>query len=344
MKILVIGGTNFIGPVVVNCLVNMGHEVTVFHRGKTTADLPKSVGEIFGDRTQLIEFKNEFKRLSPEVVLDMIALTEQDALTASSAFEGITQRMVAVSSIDVYRARDTLWGKESDIFPVPLTEDSLLRQQLYPYRGIPIPSPINSGDDYEKILVEKVAMTNSKLPGTILRLPMVYGHGDYMHRFFSYLKRMFDNRPVIVLEEGIARWCGSYGFVENVAYGIALAVTNPQATGRIYNIAEQSSLTESERIRELGSILGWEGEVVVVPKSRLPESWKSPFNTSQQWIVDTTRIRKELGYLEPIPQKEALRQTIEWEKKHLSEQPQKEDDPWLLDYATEDAILSHVPM
>ncbi len=338
MKILVIGGTNFIGPVVVNCLINMGHEVTIFHRGKTTADLPTTAGEIFGDRTQLIEFKNEFKRLSPEVVLDMIALTEQDALTAASAFNGIAQRMITVSSMDVYRARDTLWGKESDIFPVPLTEDSLLRQQLYPYRGIP--SPINSSDDYEKILVEKVVMTNSELPGTILRLPMVYGQGDYMHRFFSYIKRMFENRPAIVLEDGIAQWCGSYGFVENVAHGIALAVTNPQATGRIYNIAEQSSLTEAERIRELGCILGWEGEVVVVPKSRLPESWKSPFNTKQQWVVDTTRIRKELGYLEPVPQEEALRRTIEWERKHLSEQPQKEDDPWLFDYATEDIIFT----
>ncbi|MBW4510828.1 MAG: NAD-dependent dehydratase [Scytonematopsis contorta HA4267-MV1] len=342
MKILVIGGTNFIGPVVVNSLVNMGHEVTVFHRGKTNADLPPTVGEIFGDRAQLTEFKTEFKRLSPEVVLDMIALTEQDALTASSAFEGIAQHMIAVSSIDVYRARDTLWGKESKIFPVPLTEDSVLRRQLYPYRGIPSPSPINSSDDYEKILVEKVVMANSELPGTILRLPMVYGYKDYMHRFFSYLKRMFDNRPAIVLEETFAQWHGSYGFVENVAYGITLAVTNPHAKGRIYNIAEQPSLTEAERIKKLGCILGWEGKVVVVPKSRLPEAWKPSFNMNQQWIVDTTRIRKELGYLEPVPEEEAFRQTIDWEKKHLSEQPQKEDDPWLFDYATEDAILTHV--
>ena len=41
MKILVIGGTNFIGPAVVRQLYAMGHEVTVFHRGKQQQTYPK---------------------------------------------------------------------------------------------------------------------------------------------------------------------------------------------------------------------------------------------------------------------------------------------------------------
>ena len=40
MKVLVIGGTNFIGPPLVRRLVALGHEVAVFHRGRTQADLP----------------------------------------------------------------------------------------------------------------------------------------------------------------------------------------------------------------------------------------------------------------------------------------------------------------
>lgn len=42
MRILIIGGTNFIGPPVVCQLGAMGHEVTVFHRGKTKAELPSA--------------------------------------------------------------------------------------------------------------------------------------------------------------------------------------------------------------------------------------------------------------------------------------------------------------
>jgi len=47
--------------------------------------------------------KGEFKRLA-QVVLDMIPYTEQDALATMSTFKGIAQRVVAISSMDVYRA------------------------------------------------------------------------------------------------------------------------------------------------------------------------------------------------------------------------------------------------
>ena len=65
MKVLVIGGTNFIGLPVVRHLTSMGHEVTVFHRGKTTAQLPASVGKIIGDRMNLPNYRSEFERLCP---------------------------------------------------------------------------------------------------------------------------------------------------------------------------------------------------------------------------------------------------------------------------------------
>ncbi len=101
--------------------------------------------------------------------------------------------------------------------------------------------PFDRSDDYEKILVEQVVMADPDLPGTILRLPMVYGPRDFRHRLFPYLQRIDDNRPAIVLAESIAQWRGPYGYVENVAEAIALAVTDERAANRIYNIAEHST-------------------------------------------------------------------------------------------------------
>jgi nucleoside-diphosphate-sugar epimerase len=339
MKILLIGGTNFIGPLVVRQLCAMGHEVTVFHRGKTIAELPLNVNQIIGDRANLPNFKSEFEQVSPQVVLDMIPYTEQDALTLMDTFKGITQRIVAISSIDVYRAYDVLLGKESEVVSIPLKEDSPLRQQLYPYRDR---SDLDSDFDYanyEKILVEKVVMADPDLPGTILRLPMVYGSGDFRHRLYPYLKRMDENRPAIVLEESIAQWCGSYGYVENVAYGIALAATDERASDRIYNIAEPL-LTEAERIRTIGRIAGWNGEAIVVSKSQMPADWKPIGNTEQHWIADTTRIRQELGYREIVPLEEALLHSIEWQRTHPPEKPELSESWSLVDCATEDAILT----
>jgi nucleoside-diphosphate-sugar epimerase len=122
MKILIIGGTNFIGPVVIRQLVAMQHQVTVFHRGQTSADLPASVNHILGDRHSLLNYRSEFEQLAPDVVLDLIPYTQADSQGVVETFKGIVDRVVGISSQDVYRARDILWRREVGMLdPTPLT-------------------------------------------------------------------------------------------------------------------------------------------------------------------------------------------------------------------------------
>ncbi len=337
MKILIIGGTNFIGPSVVRQLVTMGHDVTLFHRGKTKAELPDNVNHIYGNRSQLNDYKSEFERLSPDVVVDMICYTESDARMLINVFKGITQRVVAISSMDVYRAYGIILGKESGTEEVPLTEDSALRSSLYLLKDMP-KRPLNAPPDYEKIVVE-IVMSDSDLPGTIVRLPMVYGKNDPLNRLFPYLQRMDDRRDAIVLLDIIAKWRSSYGYVENIGYAIALAVTNEKAKGRIYHVAEPEILSEGERVTKIGKLVGWKGKVVSLPKEKFPVDWNLPLNSEQDWFLDSTRIREELGYREIVPIEESLKRTIEWERNHPSTQMQQLVAPWLLDYAIEDAVL-----
>src|SRR5258708_8060792 len=163
----------------------------------------------------------------------MIPAIEQDALEIMSVCTGVARRVVAISSEDVYRGCGRVNGKESGrVDTVPITEDSLLRENLYPYRG---ETPREQDDrrrwqdDYDKILVERVVMSDPELPGTVLRLPMVYGPGDYQHRLFNFLKHMADNRPAILMDEAAAQWRCIHGYVENVADAIALAATREPA-------------------------------------------------------------------------------------------------------------------
>lgn len=341
MKILVIGGTNFIGPAVVRQLYAMGHEVTVFNRRQNQADLPVQVNYLKGDRNNLQEFKPEFERLAPQIVLDMIPFTEGEAQTLMNTFRGITQRVVAISSMDVYRAYDVLWNRESEIMPTPLMEDSPLRQQLYPYRGMP-EKPLDFADDYEKILVERIVMADRDLPGTVIRLPMVYGAGDPRHRFYAYLKRMEENRPVILLEESVARWRSSYGYVENIAHAIALATTNHRAIAQIYHVAEPEALSELERIRKIGEFVSWKRVAIALSKDLLPKEWKGGFNFAQHWVVDSSRIRQELGYEEIVPVDKSLQQAIAWQLSHPPTERSFWEVSYLLDYATEDKLMSEL--
>jgi len=336
MKILVIGGTSgFIGTHAVRQLAIGGHEVTVFHRGQTNADLPPSVRQIFGDRQQLSDFIGEFKRVAPQVVLDMYLRFEQDALTLMQTFRGIAERVIAISSQDVYRTYGILWRRENTEPNItPIKEGAPLRSVLYPYRSIA------SGEDdpkynYDKIPIERVVMSDANLSGTVLRLPATYGIGDKQHRLFEYLKRMDDGRPFILLEQDEARWRWTHGYVENVADAIVLVATDERATNRIYNVGEEGALTRTEWVKRIGQAAGWRGEILAIPKDELPGHLKSPTGYEHDLAVDTSRIREELGYKERVSREEALLKTVAWERAN----PPADVDPEQFDYAAEDAVI-----
>jgi len=318
MRVLIIGGTAFIGPHVVRSLVSGGHEVTLFHRGKHEPELPSSVRHVHSAAAAfpVLNFPAELVSWRPDVVLHMVAMGERDAEAVVHAFKGVARRLIVPSSGDVYGVYGILIGSESEDAPSGLLrEDSPLRKSLYPYRGI-----ANGPDDwiyhYDKILVERVVMSNPELPGTILRLPAVYGAGDSRHRFFSHLKRMDDRRPAILLDEAQARWRWSHDYVENVAAAITLAITDNRASGRIYNIGEESVPTTADRVRMLAKLVGWTGEIVALPQTALPSYLRDAYNYSQDLAYDTSRIRSELGYRESVSVDEGLRRTIAWLRAH----------------------------
>ncbi|HEY8148053.1 MAG TPA: NAD-dependent epimerase/dehydratase family protein [Vicinamibacteria bacterium] len=340
MKILVIGGTGFIGPHVVRKLVSDGHRVAVFHRGGHAVQLPEDVQEIKGDRRDLAAHEAVFDAFAPEVVLDVILSSGRQAAALMDLFRGRAGRAVAVSSMDAYRACGVLHGSEpGDIEPLPLTEDSPVRTVLrtYPPASIKTLQSVFGwlDDEYDKIPVERAVLGDPRLPGTVLRLPMVYGPGDPLHRFFPLLKRIDDGRPAILFAEDFAEWRGSKGYVENVAAAIALAVVSEKAAGRIYNVAEPEAPTEREWAERVAKATGWPGRIVILPRERTPKHLILPGNTRQHWVASSQRIREELGYREPVAPDEALRRTIEWERTHPPTV-----DPAQFDYAAEDAALS----
>jgi nucleoside-diphosphate-sugar epimerase len=334
MRVLILGGTRFIGPPTARRLYELGHAVVVFHRGETEADLPPAIEHLHGDRHRLSDIADQLRRLAPEVVLDLTAYTHEEAQTAVDTFRGVARRLVVVSSQDVYRAYGRFHGKEAgplELEPAPTNEDAPLRTQLYPYRG-----QGRGLDGYEKILVERAAASAPDLPATVLRLPAVYGEGDEQHRLFLELTRMDDGRPAILLEEHLARWRWTRAYVENAAQAIALAVTDERAAGRIYNAGEEEALTYAEWVREIGRAAGWSGQVLTVAAERLPRQLQPPPGDYEQHLVaDTTRIRQELGFREVVSREEGLRRAIAWERAHRPHGRGK-----LFDYAAEDALLA----
>jgi nucleoside-diphosphate-sugar epimerase len=343
MRILLIGGNGFIGRFVAAELIRQGHVVAIFHRG--TAPLPPGAVEMRGDRNQLTASNLEIKRFAPHVVIDFVLSSGPQAEALMNFFRGVAQRVVMLSSMDVYRAVGISHGTESGpLQELPLTEESELRHNLHPYppENMQMLRKIFSWatDDYDKIPAERVLMNHSALAGTVLRLPMVYGPGDPLHRFYPVVKRIADKRRHIIFPETLAVWRSPRGYVENVAAAIAQAATDQRAERRIYNVCEEPSISEPafselEWAMKIAAAMQWDGEFVVLPVEQTPAHLLRPGNAAQHWTASSARIRKELGYKEPVAIEEAIRRTISWE----IENPPAETPAAQFDYPAENAAL-----
>ena len=339
MNILIIGGTGFIGHHVIAQLVSSGHAVAVFHRGVTNTSIPENVRHIYGDRNQIAEHRDALLDAAPDVVVDFTLSHGAQAEALMKMLRGCTGRVVAISSMDVYRACGVLHETESgELQPLPLTEQSELRTKAaYSAEQLKMTRNIFSwmGEEYDKIPVERIILADEVLPGTVLRLPMVYGPGDPLHRLLPVIKRILDGRRQIILIEDVAQWRAPKGYVEDVAHAIAVAVTSDSAAGRIYNIAEADTLTELEWAHLVAKELNWDGEFVVVPRDRAPKHLVHPGNWAQHWVASSDRIRRELGYREMFTRPEAIRRTVLDEREHPPLQVSREQ----FDYAAEDEAL-----
>lgn len=337
MRILAIGGNGFIGTHLVRELSDSGHEIGVFHRG---GGIAANDTQIQGDRNRLMEYRDQIARFAPQVVVDLILSSGQQATELIKVIRSVAERVVAISSMDVYRAWGVIHGVEhGPLEPLPITEHSALRstRRLYPPETLKTMANIFSwlNDKYDKIAVEEAIMGQRDLPGTVLRLPMVYGPNDPVHRFFPLLKRISDGRSFVLLADDLAAWRGPRGYVENVAHAMAIAATSDRAAGQIYNICEQPTLSEIDWQKKVAHQLGWRGEFVVLPRKHVPKHLLQPGNAAQHVVVSSERIRSQLGYRESIEVDEAIRRTIAWEQQN----PPSTVNLQQFDYVSEDAAL-----
>lgn len=339
MRVLLIGGSGFIGPHVVAELLRLGQHVTVFHRGSKR--VPESVAEILGDRRHLLDYTSTLRASAPDVVVDMVLGSAERARDTVEVFRGVAQRVVALSSMDVYRACGVLHRlEEGPLEPLPLAEASPLRAKLQTYP----PAQLRTlqqifgwlDDSYDKIPVERTILGDSTLSGTVLRLPMVYGAGDPLHRFQPIVKRVTDGRRSILFSDQSAQWRGTKGYVENVGAAIALAAISDHAVHRIYNIGEPDTLSELEWAQQVARAMSWDGEFVTVRDAAAPLHLRAPGNAAQHWVADTTRFREEFGYREAVSRREAIRRTVQWERTN----PPTGFSPHQFDYDAEDSALN----
>lgn len=315
MRVIVLGGTRFIGRAIVHNLAEHGHQVMVVHRGEVEPENFPDVQHVHAQRKDYGERKDDLAAFGADAVVDTIAGTRASALLGIEAIDGDLRRVV-LSSVDVYRAYGALQNDQvTDA--VPFNEDDPVRTERFPYRG-----KMPGADDYEKLDVEEEYRARG---GIVCRLPMVYGEHDYQRREEFILRRVRAGRERIPI--GAGTWLTSRGYVGDIADGVRRVVEATGMEGEIFNLCERRSASAGMWAQMILDAAGSTAELVRVPDDVLPADMELTGSIKQHLLADASKARRLLGWTD-TDAAQNLRRTVAW---HLANPPQPDGEQTFAD-------------
>ena len=307
MRVLVIGGTRFIGRATVPELLRRGHEVTIFHRGQTPNPFGDRVTEVLGDRLDRAAVGRAVGSRPFDAVVDIAYAWDsrtgaREISYVADALRHPPERYVYLSSVSVYAGG-----------PLPLTEESRRDPMLGAYSEDKIAA--------EDFLFD--AHRRGRFAVSIVRPPYVYGPWNNIPREGWFWDRILAGRPVIVPDGGATLF--QWAAWKDVAWALGECLGNPAAAGQAFNIAEADPLTYAAFIDRLAQVAERPVEKASVPRKRIQSLGGSQFGSKMyfgatldaevDFSVSIDKARRLLGF-HPTDPIEGLRETFDWYRTH----------------------------
>jgi 2'-hydroxyisoflavone reductase len=321
MRILVIGGTLFIGREIVQKLAKRGHEVTVLHR-RGHHDLGPEVKNAQADRGDLPAIARVLREGRFDAVFD-VAYDWQKGTTASQveaaarACGDDLQRYVFVSSIAAY-------GPGLD------------RRENAPLVPDDHPNPYAQHKASSERALFRMHV-QSGFPVATFRPPFVHGPRQPFYREQFFWDRLRDGRPIVLPDGGNApiQWV----FVSDLAEACIRTLEVPEAAGEAFNIAHLESLTQRTFVEALARVAGLKATFTPIPRAAIQTAGGSVFGGNLYFgeyldiPLHTSVIEKapRLLGITPSSLEAALGVSFAW----YQTQPRRQ-----VDYAFEDHLLA----
>lgn len=301
MKLLVIGGTGFVGTGIVEQALISGHDVAVYHRGESHSELDSDVPHIHGSTMEIDGHLSEIDSFNPDAVIDTTQFRTDTTQSVMATLTGRCERYVLVSSMDVYRGYGILHRTEPGPHQsMPVSETDALRT---------LPSADQTETD-DNIFAEQAALESNVLPVTIVRAPAIFGRGDKFRRTAGHLAAIRDGDSVVKMPETLSQFRFARGYLPNIADALIACAADRRPGNHVYNVAYAETLSTESWFWLIANAIGWEGRLEITPDSAEDEK----IDYSQHLFADTSKIRSELGYTEAVPIDEAVRLTVEWDQ------------------------------
>jgi nucleoside-diphosphate-sugar epimerase len=281
MRVLILGGTRFVGRHVARLLLAGGAEVTLLHRGITGEPISGATA-ISGDRSQPDGLAGLGERRF-DAVVDMSAYFSDWTRVAADGLTGRVAHYVFISSGAVYRP--------SAEFPWP---------ESTPFG----PIPIWGSYAHEKVASERLlwdAHAAGRFAVTAFRFPFILGPGNFADRESFVFGRLAEGRPILLPDGGSA--LNQFVYAEDVARALVATLERPGVTGgQAYNCLYPNPITNRGFVELCADVLGVEAELVSIDESALGVAAETVDLTNivfpypaEHYVLDGAKLTRELG-------------------------------------------------
>ena len=304
MKILVIGGTGYIGKIMVERLLERGDRVSIFSRGASKPHWWDRIEHIQGDRAEHAEFEAKLKGKVFDAVIDTQAYRKEDMESAEAAFLGTVGRYLMVSTGSVY-----LEGKVDFFNRCPYNESAVDWRSLeYNYPQGEDPYAVG------KRHCEKWLLENSRMAYTIIRIPAVMGWDDPTGRMWWWVQRALDGGPVVIPAESRGAFRTLYS--ADAAVNFIRILDAPNTVKQTYYIAMPEIITMERWANLIWRAAGHQCQITYVPSkvihSREPlKSYSPPLSRPVSNIHDLSKAEQAFG-IESTPVEQWVQATVDW--------------------------------
>lgn len=302
MNALVIGGTLFIGRLLVAELQKAGHRVTVMHR-KPKHDLGKRVENLTADRNDPDAVREALAGRQFELVFDNVYDWERGTTAAQVEATALAcgdrlLRYVFMSSVAAYG--DGLDHREADPLAPEYHPEPYVRN---------------------KAMTERALFRlhhDTGFPVVTFRPPYVYGPENPFYREAFFWDRLRAGRPIIIPGDGGRLM--QFAYVKDLVRACVRCVEEPKAVGEAFNIGNPKPLTQVEVVKALAEAAGKKPTLVRVPRERIIEAGGNPLGEPAYFGIyyDMPPITERMGKaqrilgVKPTPFAEGLEETYKW--------------------------------
>lgn len=275
MKLLVIGGSYFLGRVFVMQTAKE-HDITLVNRGTLSME-SFGVQQIKGDRRDAAVWqgiKEDF-----DVVIDFCAYEKGDISTVLRHIRGKVKQYIFISTLDVYRR-----GQK-----IVKTEEAPFEDRVFPGEA----GAYIAG----KVALERELREECLSAGvdyTVLRPAFIYGAFNYAPRESAYIQLMVQNRILPRIVDAAGRF--QFVYVKDAAEAVIKCLLNEKAYGKSFNLCQDRILTYDEFYEELKAVSDVElTEVYFTLQEAEDKGILLPFPTQEKELCSNERSKYELG-------------------------------------------------